>query len=52
MLNQNEAAELDAGLMAGATLEYGAVMATQHLAHPVRVARRLLSGGRAGRGCW
>ena len=45
MLNQDGAVELDAGLMAGATLEYGAVMATQHLAHPVRVARRLLSGG-------
>lgn len=45
MLNQDGAAELDAGVMNGATLAYGAVMATQHLAHPVRVARRLLSDG-------
>jgi beta-aspartyl-peptidase (threonine type) len=45
MLNQDGAAELDAGVMNGPTLEYGAVMATQHLAHPVRVARRLLSDG-------
>jgi beta-aspartyl-peptidase (threonine type) len=45
MLNQDGVAELDAGVMNGATLEYGAVMATQHLAHPVRVARRLLTDG-------
>lgn len=45
MLNQEGVAELDAGVMDGSTLDYGAVMATQHLAHPVRVARRLLSEG-------
>jgi beta-aspartyl-peptidase (threonine type) len=45
MLNQDGAAELDAGVMNGTTLAYGAVMATRHLAHPVRVARRLLSEG-------
>ncbi|PSQ91522.1 MAG: asparaginase, partial [Bacteroidetes bacterium QH_2_63_10] len=38
MLNQDGAAELDAGVMVGATLDYGAVMATRRLAHPVRVA--------------
>ncbi|MFB6272980.1 MAG: isoaspartyl peptidase/L-asparaginase family protein [Salinibacter sp.] len=45
MLNQDGTAELDAGVMEGATLDYGAVMATQRLAHPVRVARRLLTEG-------
>jgi beta-aspartyl-peptidase (threonine type) len=45
MLNQDEVAELDAGVMNGTTLEYGAVMATQRLARPVRVARRLLTDG-------
>lgn len=45
MLNQDGAAELDAGVMNGATLAYGAVMATHHLSHPVRVARRLLTDG-------
>ena len=42
---RNGAAELDAGLMAGRTLDYGAVMATRRLAHPVRVAHRLLTDG-------
>jgi beta-aspartyl-peptidase (threonine type) len=45
MLNQDGEAELDAGVMAGATLDYGAVMGTLRLAHPVRVARRLLTDG-------
>jgi beta-aspartyl-peptidase (threonine type) len=45
MLNQDGEAELDAGVMAGATLDYGAVMAARRLAHPVRVARRLLTEG-------
>jgi len=44
MLNQDGAAELDAGVMTGA-LDYGAVMATQRLEHPVGVARRLLETG-------
>jgi beta-aspartyl-peptidase (threonine type) len=48
MLNQDGAAELDAGVMDGASLAYGAVMATQRLPRPVRVARRLLEVG-AGR---
>lgn len=45
MLNQDGVAELDAGVMLGAALEYGAVMATKHLEHPVDVARLLLSAG-------
>jgi beta-aspartyl-peptidase (threonine type) len=39
MLNQ------DAGVMDGASLAYGAVMATRRLPRPVRVARRLLDAG-------
>jgi len=42
VLNQDGTVELDAGVMAGDTLDYGAVMAVRHLQHPIRVATRLL----------
>lgn len=42
MLNRDGVAELDAGLMDGATLDYGAVIGVQRLAQPIRVAHRLL----------
>ena len=45
MLNQDGEAELDAGVMNGATGAYGSVMATKRIRHPVRVARRLLDAG-------
>ena len=37
--------ELDAGLMEGKTLGFGAVAAVRRLPHPIRVARRLLDAG-------
>ena len=37
--------ELDAGLMDGATLDFGAVACVGRVAHPVRLARRLLERG-------
>ena len=45
MLNQDGKVELDAGVMDGDTGGYGSVMGTKRLAHPVRVARRLLDEG-------
>jgi len=42
MLDRDGVARLDAGLMDGATLEYGAVIGVQQIARPIRVAHRLL----------
>lgn len=45
MLNQDGRAQLDAGVMDGATLGYASVMAVERCSSPVRVARRLLDVG-------
>ena len=42
MLNRDGEAELDAGVMDGTTLDYGAVIGVKRLMQPVRVAHRLL----------
>ncbi|MGH7903413.1 MAG: isoaspartyl peptidase/L-asparaginase family protein [Candidatus Dormibacteraceae bacterium] len=45
-LNRDGAAELDAGVMAGATLSAGAVGAVQDVRHPVDLAHRVMEDGR------
>ena len=42
VLDRDGAAQLDAGIMCGATLRWGAVAGVRSLPEPVRVARRLL----------
>lgn len=42
MLNREGFVELDAGIMDGPTLDYGAVIGVQRLKHPIRVAHRLM----------
>lgn len=42
-LNQAGVVQLDAGMMAGATLQVGAVAAIEHIRNPIQVARRLLT---------
>ncbi|NBB74829.1 MAG: asparaginase [Bacteroidetes bacterium] len=42
MLDRDGVVRLDAGLMDGATLEYGAVIGVQRIAQPIRVVHRLL----------
>lgn len=44
VLDRSGQAQLDAGLMCGATHRWGAVANVRRLAHPVRVAHRLLGG--------
>jgi beta-aspartyl-peptidase (threonine type) len=45
VLNRAGEVELDAGMMDGETLAYGAVAGVQRLAHPIHVARHLLQHG-------
>ncbi len=45
VLTRAGAVELDAGLMDGSTLDFGAVACVKRVAHPVRVAHRLLERG-------
>ncbi len=42
VLNQSGEVELDAGLMCGETLGFGAVAGVKRIAHPIQVAHRLL----------
>jgi len=44
VLDRSGRAQLDAGVMCGATLRWGAVAHVRRFAHPIRVARRLLDG--------
>jgi len=46
VLNRQGEVELDAGLMDGATLQYGAVAGIKHFLHPIRIAHRVLQKGR------
>ena len=43
MLDRDGVARLDAGLMDGASLDYGAVIGVQRIAQPIRIAHRLLA---------
>ena len=45
VLTREGSVELDAGLMDGATLAFGAVAGVRHIANPIQVARRLLTRG-------
>lgn len=49
VLTRDGTVELDAGVMAGDTLDYGAVMGVTRLGHPVRLARHLARGSGAVR---
>jgi beta-aspartyl-peptidase (threonine type) len=44
VLDRSGRAQLDAGVMCGATLRWGAVANVRRLAHPIRIAHRLLDG--------
>jgi len=43
-LNRAGVAQLDAGIMDGATLQVGAVAAIEQIKNPIKVARQLLAG--------
>jgi L-asparaginase / beta-aspartyl-peptidase len=47
VLNEDGGVEMDAGIMDGRTLAAGAVAAVRRIAHPIRLARRVLETGDA-----
>ncbi len=45
VLNRDGEVELDAGVMEGSTLKYGAVAGIQHFEHPIKIAQQIVERG-------